>query len=240
MQPSPDYIIEAARKYREEGLDPTILSNEYDAKTWWQIANAPDPKSVFNTSLVIAIFRNPYDWLEAMRKKPWHWPNHLEVLPRNSSIMKAMSYKNPNDPGMRKRRLRATIYDTPKGESVGGKLPTSGSASIFQKSFITNSILDWKDFVDRPMRLLDYQEIDKDNLCQKGYSFGSISPCHRNNSYVPTRVKHIPRAFLQFLPFGVNDVVYELAGNGKPYEHPLQLRAADLEFTGTMIFWETV
>lgn len=30
-------------------------------------------------TLVIAQFRNPYDWLEAMRDRPHHSPNHLDV-----------------------------------------------------------------------------------------------------------------------------------------------------------------
>jgi hypothetical protein len=41
------------------------------------------------------------------------------------------------------------------------------------------------------------------------------------------------------LPFGDNDVVYELAGNGKPHEHPLQLRAAKIQnFLGLVQEWE--
>lgn len=178
MQASPEKIISAAKKYGERGLAPTVLENDYDAKTWWQIANAPNPKSVFRASLLLVVFRDPYDWVEAMRKKPWHWPNHVDVRPRNSSVLKSTNYRKQQERGASGRRLRATIYDTPTGESVGGKLPATGSALTFQKEFIKHSLLGWKDFVTRPMHLLDYQEADdKERLCQKGFSFGTICKC---------------------------------------------------------------
>lgn len=47
-------------------------------KHWFQ-----DPKLKIHPlkreTLVIAQFRNPYDWLEAMRDRPHHAPNHLDV-----------------------------------------------------------------------------------------------------------------------------------------------------------------
>lgn len=32
-----------------------------------------------NSSIVVALFRDPYDWLESMRKKPYHSPNHFDL-----------------------------------------------------------------------------------------------------------------------------------------------------------------
>ena len=45
MQPSPDYIVQAGKRYGEQGLYPTLL-DDLDAKTWWEIANHPNPKSI--------------------------------------------------------------------------------------------------------------------------------------------------------------------------------------------------
>lgn len=37
----------------------------------------------------------------------------------------------------------------------------------------------------------------------------------------------------------INDVVYELAGDGRPYDHPLQLRSAKIKnFLGLVQQWE--
>ena len=43
-------------------------------KHWFQYRNATKYK---HDTLVIAQFRNPYDWLEAMRNVPHHSPNHM-------------------------------------------------------------------------------------------------------------------------------------------------------------------
>lgn len=219
MQASPKYIVKAAGKYGEAGLRPSQLRNNLNGKTWWQIANAAKPESEFNTTLVLAVFRNPYDWIEAMRRGPWHWPNHIEILPRNTSILTTVgTHKNGTEP-------------TNTGGSIRGE--------TFQKSFVTKSILEWKDFVSRPMHFLGAERGYTGGLCQKGFEVGAISPCYRDKPYTPTSVKHIPRSFLKHLPFAADDVVYELAGKGTPYEHPLQLRAAKIKnFLGLVQKWE--
>lgn len=43
-------------------------------KHWFQYRNATKYK---HDTLVVAQFRNPYDWLEAMRNVPHHSPNHM-------------------------------------------------------------------------------------------------------------------------------------------------------------------
>jgi len=32
-----------------------------------------------NTSLVVAMFRDPFDWVDSMRKQPYHSPNHFDL-----------------------------------------------------------------------------------------------------------------------------------------------------------------
>ena len=206
---------------------------------------SPKPEKYLNTTLVIALFRDPYEWMEAMRRKPWHWPNHLDVYPRNETIVKSISYAKQNEKTGKLqadptgRRKKPTLYETPKGSVMGGKLPTSGSPTVFQKNFVAKSTLEWEEFIQRPMQVTDYMEVEGDAICQKGYSFGTISPCHRNASYAPPGVSHIPRPFLQYLPYAVNDVVYELAGDGQPYKHPLELRNAKVEnFLSIPTSWE--
>lgn len=44
-------------------------------KHWFQDENIGVP--ITNGTLTIAIFRNPFEWVEAMRKKPHHAPNHM-------------------------------------------------------------------------------------------------------------------------------------------------------------------
>lgn len=43
-------------------------------KHWFQDENVG---SIQNGTLVLSMFRNPYDWFEAMRKKPHHAPKHM-------------------------------------------------------------------------------------------------------------------------------------------------------------------
>jgi hypothetical protein len=251
FQPTPETVVQAVKTHGRKGLDQTM---------WMDIANAPHPKRAFDTSLIIVIVRNPYNWLEAMRRKPWHWPNHVEVAPKNTSaLVTARFNQNNHDDKRRRRKLQSTttgemgkyfpkkeariyrknnnIHDTPVGESSGGKLP--GGVSI-RHSFITHSELDWLDFISRPMQLVDYQDkVSAAGLCQKGYPRGTISPCSHNHSFAPPKVQHIPKPFLRHLPFAINDVVYELAGYDKPYDHPLQLRAAKLQnFLSVVQHWD--
>jgi hypothetical protein len=73
--------------------------------------------------------------------------------------------------------------------------------------------------------------------CQKGLPEGYVSPCHRNKRFVPKSVPaKIPKSFLNYLPFDVNDPVYELnvaaAADGSkplPYRNPMELRTAKLQ-----------
>jgi hypothetical protein len=46
-------------------------------KHWFQDENVGDP--IIDGTLVISIFRNPFEWVEAMRKKPHHAPKHMFI-----------------------------------------------------------------------------------------------------------------------------------------------------------------
>jgi hypothetical protein len=83
-------------------------------------------------------------------------------------------------------------------------------------------------------------EFDDDSAsltCQKGLPHGYVSPCYRTKRFVPQSVPaKIPKSFLHYLPFDVNDPIYELnvvvAADGSkplPYRHPLELRTAKLQ-----------
>lgn len=233
FQPNPQYVEEMAQKYGKSGLSPTLV-DDIDAQTWWQIAKSEDPKIQFNNTLVIAIFRNPYHWIEAMRRVPHHWPNHVELVPKNVSTLVEVNYTRQKEKGKR-RSLGSNIHhgeidptDVNKSFPPKNRQARRLDGSIIQKSFVTATLLDWQDFVDRPLYLVDYQERDTGILCQKGFSFGTISPCDRDHSYVPEKIRHIPRSFLRNLPFEVDDVVYELDINGQPFQNIMQLRAAKI------------
>eukprot|EP00980_Cylindrotheca_fusiformis_P004497 scaffold961_cov122-Cylindrotheca_fusiformis.AAC.5 len=233
FQPSPQYVKAMARKHGEPGLAPTLL-HDIDAPTWWNIAQSQDPKSFFNTTLVISLFRNPYQWVEAMRRVPHHWPNHVELLPKNKSTLTELNYTRQKENG-KLRKLGAKAIEGYKG-AIGEKHSRllerrrgrRLDGSIIQKSFVTAEALDWQDFVRQPLSLVNFEEKDTGVLCQKGFSFGTISPCDKDHSYVPEKVRHIPLSFLRNLPFEVDEVVYELDIDGMAFQDIMQLRAAKI------------
>ena len=53
-----------------------VVKNLTRYKHWFQF---PDPTRYEHNTLVIAQFRNPYDWLKAMERVPHHSPNHLRT-----------------------------------------------------------------------------------------------------------------------------------------------------------------
>jgi hypothetical protein len=136
-----------------------------------------------------------------MRRKPWHWPEHISLFPLPAQ--------------------NTSI----KLQNIG-----SGGFSI-QKSFVGHTLLDWKEFVDRPLYLRGYDEKQDDirRICQKGYPPNTTSPCQRNTRYVPNQVKVIPEIFLRHLQFGMNDPMYEKNQDGEPFQNLLQLRAMKLK-----------
>lgn len=228
FQPNPQYVEAVARKYGKAGLAPTLV-DDLDSVTWWQIAESEDPKSKFNNTLVIALFRNPYQWVEAMRRWPHHWPNHANLLPKTEPTLAEINYTRQKEIG-KFRRLERKAYSG-RSEAMDRKSssrPRRLDGEIIQKSFVTSTMLDWQDFVERPLYLADYNESDAGILCQKGFTFGTVSPCDTDHSYVPEKIRHIPRSFLRNLPFEADEAMYELDIDGRPFQNIMQLRAAKI------------
>ncbi|CAJ1958642.1 unnamed protein product [Cylindrotheca closterium] len=213
FQPSPEYVVETSNRIGESGLAATAMNDYFHDKTWWQIAQADDPSSYFQSTLVVALFRNPYDWIEGMRRIPHHWPNHVDLIPKDKSTLAEVDYQK--NKRQRQRHQRRLLRRKLKG-------------SIVQKSFVKATSLDWKEFVKRPMHLSDYEEKDKGILCQRGFPFEMVSPCDPDHSYVPASIRHIPSSFLRNLAFEVDDAVYELNISGHPFKNPLELRSAKI------------
>jgi hypothetical protein len=59
------------------GDQAEVLNRYTRYKHWFQYE---DPTLYpENSTVVVALFRDPYDWLESMRKKPYHSPNHFDL-----------------------------------------------------------------------------------------------------------------------------------------------------------------
>ena len=153
------------------------------------------------------------DRVEAMRRKPWHWPNHVSLFP--------LSAQN--------------VSINVKVQNQGDGATNSRGGHSIQKSYVGHDLLDWKDFVNRPLHLIEHDDednkpTDKDDVaklktCQKGYALNTVSPCRGNSNYVPKPLHNIPKAFLRHLPFDINNPIYEHNPiDGRPFENLLQLR----------------
>ena len=216
FQPDPQYVVKATKRYGKDGLSPTAIMDDDFAKSWWEIGNSKDipARNQFNDTLVVAIFRNPYDWIEGMRRKPHHWPNHVDLMPREKSTLAELNYTRQKEIGKRRTRSRRL--------------------KIIQKSFVKADILDWYEFVTKPMYLVSHPETDTGDLCQKGFEFGTVSPCEA--FYTPPQLKHIPRSFLKNLPYEADEAVYEFFNpidnnnnkKSRPFHNPLELRTAKI------------
>ena len=243
-QPSPDYVVEAFQKYakdQEESFTSRQRIGTLGLDSWKKVANSPNPKSVFQDTLVLVLFRNPYQWMEAMRIGPHHWPNHLILQPKAIPDMAQQSYSKTKDVDGNNMKTRKEFLQKNNQIMMKGRREEGTNAGPYSvhKSFFNHSKLDWDEFVKQPMRLVDEDTDQKDRLCQKGYKFRTISPCTETMSYKPPSLKKIPGSFLKHLPWSVNNVIYELQPDGQPYEHPLQLRAAKIEnFLGVVDEWE--
>ena len=58
--------------------DQVKVLNRYTRyKHWFQYEDSELYSS--KSTVVVALFRDPYDWIESMRKKPYHSPNHFNL-----------------------------------------------------------------------------------------------------------------------------------------------------------------
>ena len=79
FQPTPEYVVNVTKTFLENGTVYAEEDMHKIVKDWPKIAAMEHPKSAFNRTLVIVMFRNAYDWLEAMRLGPHHWSNHFTM-----------------------------------------------------------------------------------------------------------------------------------------------------------------
>ena len=63
--------------------DRIDVKNRYTRyKHWFQYNDISEDDMYYhspNSSLVVSIFRDPYDWVDSMVKKPYHSPNHFDL-----------------------------------------------------------------------------------------------------------------------------------------------------------------
>jgi hypothetical protein len=57
--------------------DIKVLNRYTRWKHWFQYQDAIQYPP--NSAVVVAMFRDPYDWIDSMRKKPYHSPNHFDL-----------------------------------------------------------------------------------------------------------------------------------------------------------------
>ena len=120
--------------------DDVRVFNRYSRwKHWFQYED--EQKISPGSALVVAMFRDPYDWIDSMRKKPYHSPNHfnldwkefltrpwtMERGPADKGLLKSNSKYNttcmhrfPFDEVIPCSRLDRNMYNgTMNGKTVG-------------------------------------------------------------------------------------------------------------------------
>lgn len=217
FQPTPEWVQQVVGRYGKIGVLPAGVRE--DPFLWYRMAQSDNVSTFFNTTLVIFMVRNPYEWIEAMRRKPYHWPAHVGFQPGVQEQGK--EYQSQRDAVRNKYRFGKTKYDA---------VP-----------------LLWHTFVTMPLTLPETKQhgnttttaTPSNVLCQKGYRAGTVAPCVRNEYYVPPLLRNYDinitssrprrsRSRAGMLPFSVNDPVYDLRLDGTLFDHPLELRAAKI------------
>ncbi len=183
FQPTPEYMLNATNTFLQnpDTADEALTSKLQ--KQWPELMAGNNPRAAFKDTLLIVMFRNPYDWMEAMREGPHHWPNHFDTF-----------------------RVKKGVYEI--------------------KSY------DWKKFVSSDMKLSG-DESASAPLCRIAFPTGSISPCLMSTDQYPSVVKEDYADDMSkaphTLPFNSHNPFYEMDENGKPFSHPLELRAAKIK-----------
>ena len=82
-----------------------------------------------------------------MRRKPWHWPNHVDLYPMvttsNQSFQITQAVHSDSKEGI-----------NVEGHSMGGRFK-GGSISV-TKSLVGHHLLEWEEFIKRPLTLVGY------------------------------------------------------------------------------------
>jgi hypothetical protein len=194
FQPTPEYVVNTTAlgldRYKEEADYRSIGSIVTE---WPKIVKADNPKFFFKNTLVIIMVRSAYDWIEAMRIGPHHWPNHFHV----------------------KRCQKRPITDE------------NGDELWYDSEF-----LPWRKFVAANMTYLYPHGDFSGGLCQQAMPPGTVSPCRVWRKTIPEEVKEDYASNLDKvpgnLPFATRSPIYEHDASGKPFQNPLDFRAAKL------------
>jgi hypothetical protein len=136
IQHPPEHVLKMVEKYGAtvEGLKASRV--RFGAQfTFDQIAKSPSPKAVFNQTFVVAIFRDPYDWMNAMRRVPHHWPNHQEydMSPQFRRSAKLRQANRREGLGMRERVRVTGIHTFSRLNQLSGQQATRREEYMMQQ-----------------------------------------------------------------------------------------------------------
>jgi hypothetical protein len=96
-----------------------------------------------------------------------------------------------------------------------------------------SNFLPWKQFVAANLTLGATNAGVSQLLCQNAFPVGTVSPCIKSKETYPPDVKKDFGSDLSaapdLLPFNGHNPMYELDANGKPFNHPLELRTAKIK-----------
>jgi hypothetical protein len=235
MQHSPEHIVGMFQNHSSSNELATFGAQHGTQFTWQDIASAENPKEIFNRTFVVAIFRDPYNWMEAMRLLPHHWPNHIKInsttIPDDDHMehKRNLSYYTGQEQEilafkmakLREYQNESNLHDTPwnqKHENVTKRMPQA-------------TALPWRQFVEQARMTMGNSSRLEDQqggeiMCQKGYHFGCISPCHVTRNYT---LGGFTALEIAKLGGSYHDPIYEQRSDGTPYLHPLELRAAKIK-----------
>jgi len=168
-----------------------------------------------------------------MRNGPHHWPNHMkyvstvkppELINRDRDILTLRRER------IRNRRNRHRMNVTQHRRLGQNRM---GSIEMPPQMHYVASIFPWEEFVSANMMLSQDDANHVTQLCQEGFLSGQVSPCRLSRALYPPEVRKdfqdlakMPRGLI----FSGHEPIYELnADTARPFEHPLELRAAKIQ-----------
>ena len=183
------------------GLKVTKKLTRY--KHWFQFE---DPSQYEHDTLVIAQFRNPYDWLKAMQHVPHHSPQHLRTM-KNANLH---SHNSEND-------WRIILTREWTMERMGQDLLLLKQHQQQHQQQNNKTRLDQGDNDD------DKDKNNNNNIestipCQENFVYRDLVSCVR---------EPMPHSYYNYtIRYSEHQPFYEMRndGSGQPYANILQLR----------------
>ncbi|KAL9182122.1 hypothetical protein ACHAXT_012774 [Thalassiosira profunda] len=153
--------------------DDVEITDEYKRqKHWFQEEDLNRVPA--NSAVVVAMFRDPYNWVEAMRVEPHHSPDHVVWHNGSDSVWHDVWYRNKTSVGL-------------DANNTDGRL----SCWQYRGWRQCADAMDWKSFVTKPWigrRGPTDQKISatpggkQTANCFDRYRFSDMSPCSRADS----------------------------------------------------------